>query len=82
MLTISLIELSASGGATQVSLGNVTCHNPAGLGNIRSFQQLPALVSVMQGLPASPTAFLSRHNQNNGNRSRHPPPSHQTAKKT
>lgn len=57
MLTISLIELSASGGATQASVGNVTCHNLAGLDNRRNFQQLPALLSVMQGASRWPQHF-------------------------
>lgn len=54
MLTISLKESSASGGATQARLGNVTCPN---LGNRRSFQQLPALLSVMQGASRWPQHF-------------------------
>lgn len=57
MLAISLTELLASGGATKASLGNVISHNLAGLGNVRSFQQLPALLSVMQGASRWPHHF-------------------------
>lgn len=82
VLAISLTELSATRQATQATLRNVTCHSLAGLGNVRSFQQFPALPSVMQGLPAGPTTFLSGCNQNNGNCSRHPLPSHPITKNT